>query len=302
MNKKNLFKSISAFMDDNKRFNDYYTKNYPITKKVLPLLKLACYLMIGFLVHQNYMVYASSVGGILLSKSSELLMSERSFWIVTIYVVYLSLIAFELVLSIRIIFIANHPIENRSAQILKYVVTAGVGSYAGVYFISYAPIEPSPISNFFHTTMPGGRGYDTESMFTRLKADVMVSLMGSEQILKAVADHANESRILTKESLNSITADPVYRKMLMDGSTGVERAALGLVVCTSEESREMVNKTVGSFLSRVFPDVSSANEASNETDFSKSGETISRRHSAPVRSNPFRSPIRRHNSAPPRSS
>ena len=107
MNKKNLFKSISVFMDDNKRFDEYYKKNYPIIKKVLPLLKLACYLMIGFLVHQNYMVYASSVGGILLSKSSELLMSERSFWIVTIYVVYLSLIAFELVLSIRIIFIAK---------------------------------------------------------------------------------------------------------------------------------------------------------------------------------------------------
>ena len=149
--------------------------------------------------------------------------------------------------------------------------------------------------------MPGGRGFDTVSMFTRLKADMMVSLMGPEQMLKAVADYAPESRILTTETLNNIIADPVYGKKLMDNSTILERGTLGLGVCTEEESQKMTS-TAGSLISGVFPGVFSANEASNETDFSKSGETISRRHSAPVRSNPFRSPIRRHNSAPPRSS
>jgi hypothetical protein len=71
---------------------------------------------------------------------------------------YLFLVSYEFTLSLYIIQKANHPIINKYFQGFKQIVKVLGSTSAATAAYSYAPVEPSAVTNYLHTKTPLGRG------------------------------------------------------------------------------------------------------------------------------------------------
>ena len=247
-----MLEKINLIIEDNQRFSNYFKKTYPNVYFFLPIVKLLtwCSLFIStaqdFNLFREYISYKSCEG-------SELVVTSNS-WTLHILYFYLCIIGFELIMSVTVILYANHPIRNTAFQVVKHALKAGVGGISCGYVVAYSPLEPNPVSNFVHTKLPGGRGYDFEQgdIISKLKGHTLASHLGKEKMAEAVAEHGPSSKILKREHITWVVTDPKYRDIICKDAGIAERAFMGVPILndvggssTNESSQESYSENHG---------------------------------------------------------
>jgi hypothetical protein len=318
---KKLFKHMEVIIEDNKRVSNSYKKNYPNIYLILPLLKVGCCIAIFFSANQDHQFFQQYLESIVLTNGHPGPFKSNS-WTFVICIVYLSLVAFEFIISILVIKKANHPVKNFSFQTAISAAKAVSLSTGVCYCIAYGLPEPSPISNFYHTKMPGGRGYDFEVGDGNLKAKgyLVLTALGRDRMLEAIDEHGPSSKIVTDEHLKKIISNSEYTSIIREKTTVIEKSFLGISIVNSADFLESTKKAFSDAMnntdintySNTNTDINTNTDSSSSYEdieknednmnFSKPVETFKRSRTVPLKEKIFQRPVRRTKSAPSKKS
>ncbi len=226
--KKKVLGYISTVLEDDKRFSAYFQKRFPMSFKYLPIVQFIVLLLMFLTVlmdNETYKVFLSSMLAGESPPVSSVSYSRYTFGCFFVILVY------EFVLSIYVIFKANHPLKYKFFKVgQKVLKIAGASSVMAVGY-SQIPVKATDsITNFVHTKTPFGRGYDYEigSYDVVVKGDMISSFLGPEDMVRAVEKHAPDSHIIDINKLSNIINDPEFKSKIRKNTTFAEKAALGI--------------------------------------------------------------------------
>ena len=278
----NILNTFFIILEDEKRFSAYYKKKFPRSFKYLSVIKFTSFLLLLITVNIDYHTYSTLFYNI--SQEESVIIDSKEYYSRYSFCISLMIIYYEYALSIYVIFKANSPIKYALYQVAKHTARA-VGS-SGVLAVgySYAPVEPTRVSNFVHTKTPFGRGYDYEigSFGLKFKGDLVAGYLGKEDMISAVEKHAPDSRIIDIGKLNDIITDPEYNAKIRANTTISEKVMLGIplidlsINLNSEGSAEISENT---------NDLPETND--DNTDYKSTTTPVIKK-----------SPIRKHHSEP----
>nr|YP_010133790.1 hypothetical protein KYU99_mgp06 [Nitzschia supralitorea]QWM93280.1 hypothetical protein [Nitzschia supralitorea] len=225
------------FVQDNKNFTNFYKKKFPSLYYLLPLIQIVSLISIMYFLTsssaQYSIVFLSALESEEIFNDAVFLTDDQKFYhdYLKLFVcVYLASVLAHLLIAFYVIYNANHPIRDKFIQGTKHLAkaTAAVSTVAVGY--SYAPLEPTELSNFVHTKTPLGRGWDYEpgSMLTKVQGDIVSSKLGKDIMLEAVNIHAEDSKIINAHTLKKITNDPTFSSKLRNACSFSEARVIGL--------------------------------------------------------------------------
>lgn len=236
-----LLKNINVIIGDNRRFSNYFKKNYPNIYFYLPIIKILTSVSLFVSMTHDFNIFKGYLSYALREGSEDF--PIHSSWSLFIFYFYLCTISFQFIMSMIIITYANPPVRNKAFQIVKHTLVAGTVVIPVSYGIAYSPIEPNPISNYVHTKLPGGRGYDFEvgDLASKIKGHTLASHLGKEKMLEAVAEHGPSSKILKREHIVQVVTDPKYRDVICKDASLVERTLLGVPFSLSYAMKKSID-------------------------------------------------------------
>lgn len=213
--KKYLLNQISVIIDDNNKFSYYFKENYTIVYWGLTVLKIVSGVLMYFSMCQDFEKFNLCLLHVINVESINVSLTTKS-WTVFIYYFYICLLVLEFIMAILIIFCEQGLIQNKVVQIIKKLIKICIWVFGGAYAVAFSFSEQSLISNFVHTTLPGGRGYDFEKgdFIIKLKGHILFNVLGHDKMIEAVAEHGPYSKILSHEHIDKIVADPKYHEIL----------------------------------------------------------------------------------------
>lgn len=302
---------MEVIIEDNKRVSNSYKKNYPNIRYILPLLKVGCWVALFFSANQDYQVFQQHLESLLLTGGESHPYKSNS-WTFVICIVYLSLVAFEFIISILVIKKANHPVKNFSFQTAISAAKAVSVVVGASYFAAYTFPEPSAISNFVHTKIPGGRGYDFEvgNTAAKVKGCLVLHALGRDKMLEAIAEHGPSSKIITGEHIQKIIANPEYSNIIHKNTSFVEKTALGISILNPTDFIKLTKTAFSNAMNNTDINTDSNTNTDNSSsyedieknednmNFSKPVETFKRSRTVPLKEKIFQRPVRRTKSAP----
>lgn len=232
-----LKSKYQIFVQDNKNFKNYYKKELPFFYYSLPLIQIVSVIgimyFLTFLSAEYSIVFSSVLESEGTFNNAIFLTDDQEFYYgyLKLFVrVYLASVLANLLIAFYVIRNANNPIKDKVVQGVKQVLKATASVTTAAVGYSYAPLEPTTVSNFVHTQTPLGRGWDYEpgSMATKIQGDFVSSKLGKDTMLEAVNTHADDSKILNSHTLKKITNDPTFSSKLRNACSFSEARLIGV--------------------------------------------------------------------------
>lgn len=246
--------------EDEKRFNVYYKKTFPIFYYTLkPLILFGS---IGILFSLYYLnvdlyeyVYKIEVKWGYPEKFVKL---ENSLFFFS--AIFFPALLSEVLISLYVIKYANHWIINTMVMVTKKAVIPMGAGVTGLVLVAEAPTAPNMVSNFVHTQTPFGRGFDCErgDFLLKLKVGTLQSKVGLETITSKIAEHCDKletpQRMVTPAVYESLLKDPEIKDVIDNKCTFLERQTLGIEE-VPEAIKEEIARSVKASIWKTFRDI-----------------------------------------------
>jgi hypothetical protein len=259
--KKFILQNFSVILEDTRRVKVFFEKNFPLSYKYLPFIKITALFLIFLTINSD----SKNFQYIFLTVYSDNVTTSVNYANYTFYSVgfYLTVVVYEYFLSLYVIFYAYSPVRNLFFQTLKQTAKAAVSTVPVLVGFAYAPVEPNTVSNIVHTKTPFGRGYDFEIGVCDLKAKggFVAGALGNSDMINAITKHSPDTFIVDQSTLEKIYTDPEFKGKIRAHTTIPEKLAIGMPLVELPTKPEFTSldteKTSGektSFSDSVFRD------------------------------------------------
>lgn len=226
------------YTSEQKKFNNFYKKKFPVLFYVLPAIG---FISLGGLFYTGY-VLNEMHSDILSQRVHISLYKERlnNFEILFtgFCITFFSYLIIDWLIAMYVIQKANSPIQQgwKVAMAItktgRNIAMGGSAVIAAGTIVSTAP-EATPASNFINTKTPFGRGWDVEpgEGKEKLHASNLQSYLGHKQFIKLIQEENQKeenTRIVTRNTITKILAREDVKKQIMEANLSPEELyALG---------------------------------------------------------------------------